>query len=84
MNTISYEVWVAPENGPLTVQERGKNNEISFQSKGVAIEVATLKKVYYPNLDFVVIEKKSGWASSSETSKIVFKTNCLTKNQNKE
>ena len=73
-NTISYEIFVQPDSGPLTVHERGFNGEISFLSPEIAIETAKKKKEIYPNLDFIVLENTSiGW-SSEKTTRVIYKT----------
>lgn len=72
--TTHFEIYVQPDDGPLTVSERGFNNEISFTEENVAIETARRKKLYYNNLDFLVLKITSGHASSSEVREVVYRT----------
>ena len=56
MNTPYYEIYVQPENGPCSVQERGFDGEIAWTEKQPAIDTAIGKKKLYPNIDFIVHE----------------------------
>jgi hypothetical protein len=49
-----FEIYVKSTDGPLTVHERGFNNEIGFLDEKEAINTAIKKKKLYPNMDFVV------------------------------
>ena len=72
---FNYEVWNKPDNGPLTVLERGPEGQSCFNDKEEALEWARNKKKIYPHMDFWVREEKvTGYSSQSREMKIVFKT----------
>lgn len=64
-----YQVWVKPENGPLTVYERDEKENWTWLDKEKAIEIAEHKAKRYFNIDFLVVEY-----SSNGTKKLVFDT----------
>lgn len=49
-----YEVWYQPQVGPLTVQERGPNGQLSTLDKDEAIRWAKDKTRRWPHMDFLV------------------------------
>ncbi len=49
-----YEIYVKPDSGPCTVQERGSDGATCWNDMTEAIDVAKLKRKLYPNLHFVV------------------------------
>lgn len=74
MKTTIYEVWNKPDNGPLTVQERGIKGELSFLTEVEAVDLAALRKRVYPHMDFVVVEDSGGYSSASRVRKLVYDT----------
>jgi hypothetical protein len=57
MDATHYEIYVKPTNGPCTVQERDLRGNFAWFDKDYAIALASQKKTYYPNLDFLVHEQ---------------------------
>ncbi len=54
MDTSYFEIYIQPDSGPCTVQERSFSGEASWTEESVAVAVAEHKKKVYPNLDFLV------------------------------
>jgi len=69
MNSLC-EVWIAPENGPLIVQERDTYGRTCWE-ESEAIEIAKTKRRFYSNLHFWVRRP----AHDGKPAEIVFKTN---------
>jgi hypothetical protein len=66
-----YEVWNKPENGPLTVLERGPKGELAFLDEAQAINWAKDRKKTYPHMDWVVVKETSeGWSSKVAREKV--------------
>ena len=55
---MNYKVLNAPDDGPLTVEERDENGRSVFQSPEEAIGLARRRKKQYPHMDFLVISQE--------------------------
>lgn len=65
-----YEIYVKPDSGPCSVQERDTQQRWAWSNRNEAIQIARDKKTLYPHMNFVVHELKALYGPRS----VVFDT----------